>query len=146
MNAAELSNNEAFNPGSDLWVIRNNPENKWWNELDFRSGFLLSQCLFHHKKTQPVQLEEILQQTELKKITFTEDPNFLLVGSSDHFLNKWILLWDQETEKVIDQIERISSQLKAPSVRFFSDSKELLSLIKARQKTSLTDITFIENT
>lgn len=146
MNVVEISEAEAFKAGSDLWIIKNEPNAKWWQELDFRSGFLLSQCLYHSKKTSSPKLNEILELTELAKFHFSEDEDMLLVGTSDHFLNKWVLIWNQEPAKVSAKLEQISASLKTNSLRFFSHSELIMGHMEARPKTSLTDITFIENT
>jgi hypothetical protein len=146
MNVVEISAAEAFNPGSDLWVVKNDFKNSWWNELDFRSGFLLSHCLVHTKKAFPAKITELLELTELKKYSFSEDQTNLLLGSSDHFLNKWILIWDNNPEKIVEKLEQMALQLKTNSVRFFSDSELLMGFMEARRKTSLTNITYIENT
>lgn len=146
MNAAEITTTQAFQAGSDLWVVKNDPQDTWWQEIDFRSGFLLSQCLHHHQKAPSVQLNEILELTEIKRLQIHEDENLLLVGSADHFHNKWILLWNQDAAKAVEKIQQISGQMKTTSVRFFSESKLFIKQLQSSPKTSLTDIAFIENT
>lgn len=146
MNVAELNSTEALKQGADLWVIKNDSESKWWQELDLRSGFLLSKCLFHHRRPMSVKVNEILEITEFPKSQFLDNSNNLLIGSSDHFANKWILLWQDDPIETEKNIYEISQTLKFKSVRLFSDSETLLKKIKARSKSSLDDITFIENT
>lgn len=146
MNVAELNATEALKPGADLWVIKNDSQSKWWQELDFRSGFLLSKCLFHHRRPMSTKVNEILEITEFPKSQFLNNSTHLLVGSSDHFANKWILLWQDDPNQTEDAIHEISQSLKFKSVRLFSDSEALLKKFKARSKSSLDDITFIENT
>lgn len=90
MNVAELNATEALNAGADLWIIKNDSQNKWWQELDFRSGFLLSECLYHNRRPMATKVNEILDITELPRAQFFKDSNNLLVGTSDHFANKWI--------------------------------------------------------
>ena len=146
MNVAELSEAQAFSEGADLWIIKNEPQNKWWQEIDFRSGFLLSHCLYHHKKPVATKVNEILEVTGFPRSHFIQDTDLLLIGSSDHFLNKWILVWDKETSSVNDMLLQISKSLNFKSVRFFSDSDSLLKSLKSGPKTSLADISFIKNT
>lgn len=146
MNVVEIAEDDAFNPGSDLWVVKNDPQNKWWQELDFKSGFLLSNCLYHSKKAPAPQLLEILEMTEMKSLKYVVDEDFLLIGTSDHFLNKWILIWNKNATEVSAKLEKITPGLKTESIRFFSDSEAIMKSVKARPKTSLTDITFIKNT
>ena len=146
MNVVEILETEAFNQGSDLWVVKNDTNNKWWQELDFKSGFLLSQCIERNKKSTPQKLTEILELTDIKKLHFSEDPDFLLVGSSAHFLNKWILIWNSAPEKVSQKIIEILAAQKTNTVRFFSDAETIMSFIEARPKASVFDISYIENT
>ena len=146
MNVAEIPESQAFNEGAELWVIKNDPADKWWQEIDYRSGFLLSHCLYHHKKPVSTKVNELLEITEFPRSQFIQDTDLLLVGSSDHFLNKWILLWDKKTSTVGEMLAEISKNLNFKSARFFSDSEALLKSVKSGPKTSLTDITFIKNT
>jgi len=146
MNVAELNSTEALKAGADLWILKNDSQNKWWQELDFRSGFLLSKCLFHHRRPVSTKVTEILDITEFPRAQFFNDDNHLLVGSSDHFANKWILIWQDDPTEVEETVHEISKTLKFKSVRLFSDSEALLKKLKARSKSSLDDITFIENT
>lgn len=146
MNVAELNTTEALKAGSDLWVVKNDSQSKWWQELDFKSGFLLSQCLYHHRRPTSTKVNEILDLTNLPRFQFLTEDSSLLVGSSDHFANKWILLWENDATETEQTIHKISQTLKFKSVRLFSDSDALLNKLKARSKSSLDDITFIENT
>lgn len=146
MNVAELNSTEALKPGADLWVLKNDSQNKWWQELDFRSGFLLSRTLFHSPRPMATKVIEILDITELPRTQFFAEANSLLVGSSDHFANKWILLWQNDPAEADQAITQISQTLQVKSIRLFSDSDAVLQKLKARSKSSLNDITFIENT
>ncbi len=146
MNVAELNSTEALKPGADLWVLKNDSQSKWWQELDFRSGFLLSKCLSHHRKPLSTKVNELLEITEFPKSQFLNNSSQLLIGTSDHFANKWILLWQDDVGETEITIHEIAQSLKFKNIRLFSDSESLVKKIKARSKSSLDDITFIENT
>ncbi len=146
MNAAEISEAEAFGAGSELWIIKNDSTSKWWQEIDFRSGFLLSHCLYHHRKPVSSKVNEIMELTEFPRSQFSPDTNSLLIGTADHFLNKWILIWDHKTSDVNEMLDQILVSLKIKSIRFFSDAEPIVKRLKSSPKTSLTDITFIKNT
>lgn len=146
MNVVEISKNDAFKAGSEIWVIQNDSLNSWWQELDFRSGFLLSKCLYRNKLQTSSKIIEILEQTQLNRIEFNEDENFLLIGTQDHFLNKWIFLWNQNNNQLIDKLEEIAFSQKVKSIRFFSNSENILHQMETRPKTRFIDITFVENT
>ncbi len=158
MNPNKISEAQAFLSGADLWVIKNDFNLKWWNDLDFRSGFLLSRCLFHNKIPIPSQITQLITETELPLFQLSPLSQCLVVGSSAHFLNKWILLWTESPEEVVAQIDQMIPALKIDSIRFFSDSDYLIKILtarlaisknmssEARPKVSLSHIEFIENT
>ena len=93
MNPNKISEAQAFSSGADLWVIKNDFNLKWWNDIDFRSGFLLSRCLFHNKIPIPSQITQLIAETELPLFQLLPLSQCLVVGSSAHFLNKWIDLF-----------------------------------------------------
>ena len=147
MTAAKLTIEEALNPGAELWVIRNDPALDWWTKLDFNSAYLLSENYFRPKKQVPLQLLNILEATRFDTFSQSSLQNYVLLGSEDHFFNKWILVWSQLNEKeLVDSIVDLSSKLKFSSVRFFSDSKSLVKDLSSRPLASSLNISFIENT
>jgi hypothetical protein len=146
MNVAELTDAEAFDKGADLWIVKNDPQSKWWQELDLRSGFLLSRCLSHHRKPMGSKVNQILEITEFPRPTSIGESENLLIGTADHFLNKWILLWQNDPNIVDNSIEEMTKTMNFKSVRLFSDAETFLKKWKARPKSSLDDITFIKNT
>ena len=54
----------------------------------------------------------LITETQLKVYAFAEDQNILLLGSSDHFQNKWILLWKNDPAAVVEKLARMQSDLK----------------------------------
>ena len=136
---------EAFAPGADLWVIQNKPESKWWQEIDYRSRFLLSRNYFHSKKEIPSELADIIKATSMQEPQKIDPKNYVLIGSSDHFLNKWILIWnDLSPLELCKAVESLSKDLKFDSVRFFSHVDELKKVVKTRPTTSSLTISYIE--
>ena len=145
MNVSNISAEEAFNSGSELWIIENDFKNYWWNEVDFRSGFLLSSCLYHHKKPVSSQMSQLLSETEMKSYSFNEDANTLLLGSSQHFLNKWILLWQNSPESVAQKVQQMIPSLKVKNIRVFSQDKSLKQLLETRLTASFDQISYVED-
>jgi hypothetical protein len=136
---------EALSAGAELWVIQNKPESSWWQELDYRSRYLLSQSYFHSKKQISKELLEILKATNLQEIKKNEPKNFILIGSSDHFLNKWILVWnDMSPTEVCTIVESLAQDLNFSSARFFSDSDQIKQVFQARPTASSLTISYIE--
>lgn len=145
MSADNISEASAFSEGASLWIIKNDPSLIWWKKIDLNSGYLLSQSLAKQKKQTVTQLQNIITATNLKLSKNNQAQNHLLLGSEDHFLNRWILLWnDLDESELIDLIERVVTQLQVQSIRFFSDSK-IISKIKSRPSTSSISISYIEN-
>ncbi|MBC7420205.1 MAG: hypothetical protein H7328_05705 [Bdellovibrio sp.] len=142
--SVKLDADEAFNAGAELWIVEDNDKDKWWNEIDFRSGFLLSACLYHNKKPVASQMNYLITETQLKVYAFAEDQNILLLGSSDHFQNKWILLWKNDPAAVVEKLARMQSDLKIKNVRLFSPNQSLQQQIEARLSASLDQISYVE--
>ncbi|MEQ1722568.1 MAG: hypothetical protein ABL930_05290 [Pseudobdellovibrio sp.] len=146
MSALSLSESDAFSEGAKLWIIKNDPKLGWWKRLDVHSKYLLSENYFKKEKSTASELQTIINATNLKMSPSSITQDNLLVGSEDHFLNKWILLWDELSEvELIDLISKTSAQLKTDSIRLFSNS-EILAGLQTRPTTSSLNITYIENT
>ena len=145
MSADNISEASAFSGGASLWIIKNDPSLIWWKKIDLNSKYLLSQSLTKQKKQTIAQLQNIITATNLKLSKNNQVQNHLLLGSEDHFLNRWILLWnDLDESELIDLIERTVTQLQAPSIRFFSDSK-VIPKVNSRLSASSITISYIEN-
>ncbi len=143
MNADKLTAETAFDAGADLWVL-SEAQNGWWQNIDFRTGFLLSHCLLFQKKEPASRLEAILTETQIKRINFSSDAKSLLLGTENHFFNKWILIVPDEMELAINEINMACDMLKVHSIRLFSPSEDLLKKLSARLSASLNRISFVE--
>ncbi len=143
MNADKLTAETAFDAGADLWVL-SEAQNGWWQNIDFRTGFLLSHCLLFQKKEPSSRLEAILTETQIKRINFSSDAKSLLLGTENHFFNKWILIVPDEMELAINEISTACDMLKVHSIRLFSPSEDLLKKLSARLSASLNRISFVE--
>ena len=146
MSALSLSEADAFSEGAKLWIIKNDPKLGWWKKLDLHSKYLLSENFLKKEKSTVLELKTIINATNLKMSPSTMTQNHLLVGTEDHFLNKWILIWDKlSPNELIQLISKTSVQLKTDSIRLFSNS-EIIAGLQARPTTSSLNITYIENT
>lgn len=146
MSALKLPESQAFYAGAQLWVIKNDPTLFWWKKLDQHSQYLLSQNLLKPKKETPVQIQNILNATDLDLFKNDYTRNSLLLGTEDHFHNKWLLLWENFSDaQLLRLIEMISTQLRAESVRLFSHT-QVIDALMARPTASSISISYIENT
>ena len=146
MSALSLSEADAFSEGAKLWIIKNDPKLGWWKKLDLHSKYLLSENFLKKEKSTVLELKTIINATNLKMSPSSMTQNHLLVGTEDHFLNKWILIWDKlSPNELIELVSKTSVQLKTDSIRLFSNS-EIIAGLQARPTTSSLNITYIENT
>ncbi len=143
MNADKVTAESAFSAGSELWILPM-AQNNLWQQIDFQSGFLLSQCLLHQKKEASLNLSSILKETEIIKVNYSSSKKSLLVGTENHFFNKWVLLVPTEDEVALKEIVEVCDSLKIHSLRFFSASESLIQKVLARPLTSLNRISFVE--
>lgn len=145
MNANNIFESNAFCDGASLWIIKNDPALFWWKKLDLHSKYLLSESLLKKNRLPAQELQSILEATNLKLAKMKYSQDLLLLGTEDHFLNKWVLLWDNlDPKDLIDLIESTSLQLRATSIRLFSDVK-ILPDLKTRLSASSITISYIEN-
>lgn len=145
MGVSNIFESNAFCEGASLWIIKNDPTLFWWKKMDLHAKYLLSESLLKNNRPPVAELQNILDATNLKlsKLKYSRDA--LLLGTEDHFLNKWVLLWDNlADDQLINLIETTSVQLRAPSIRLFSDAK-ILPQLKSRLSTSSVTISYIEN-
>lgn len=140
----QLTADQAFSAGAELWILEDNFNDHWWNQIDFRSGFLLSACLYHNKKPLPNQINYLVSETQMKKYSFTEDPNILLLGTADHFHNRWILLWKNNPEAVIQKLTEIKRDLKVRNIRLFSANASFSEQVSARLSASFDQISYVD--
>ena len=145
MNASKIPASQALNAGADLWVIKNDPGLQWWAKLDFHSHFLLSQVNLKPEISTPLALQNILKATSFSTQSSVHIQNHVLLGSEDHFLNKWILTWSGSEEELADVICDAVTHLKVSSVRIFSHSRSVVEKLEARPTARSLTIGYIEN-
>ena len=141
-----LAEPDAFKAGSDLWVIENNPQLKFWQQLDFATRHLLTDNLLHKKSETPDTLQQILEATHLKTNLDLQLKSFVLIGTANHLQNKWLLIYGtQSAESVAAEISKLSETLHFSSVRLFSDVSNMVRALAARPTSGSLTISFIEN-
>jgi hypothetical protein len=147
MNVLKITEQDAFNEGADLWIISNDPKLPWWEKLDFHSRQLLTKTYLHEKTNPPSELIDIVKATSLNQPEKIKLKNYVLLGTADHFLNKWILVYTQmPAAELADTLDDLTKKLNFTSLRFFSDSQKCIDAIKARPTASSLSISYIENT
>ena len=143
MTADKILPEAAFEAGAELWVITSE-QNKWWQQIDFRTGFLLSQCLLFQKTEASTNIDTILKETQISNSTFFTAKKSILVGTESHFFNKWLLITPKDEKLALKEIVEVCDSLKVHSLRFFNSSQQLIAAVTARPSASLNRISFVE--
>ncbi len=147
LNTLSLKPEQALDVGSDLWVIENNVNSIWWQKLDFYTQFLLTKTQLHKKTECAPELLRIIEATNLPVKQQNYSDQFILIGTENHFLNKWVLLYQNvEPASLVHEIIKLSDSLKFSSLRIFTDIQVLIDNLATRPTASSLNISFIENT
>lgn len=89
-------------------------------------------------------MHSIVQKTETAPFDFTTPTKHLLLGTTNHFFNKWVLVLDSDIDTALPDIQKISQQLKANGIRFFAISRNDIIETTTRLTASLPEISFVE--
>lgn len=143
MTADKVLPEAAFDAGAELWVITSE-QTKWWQQIDFRTGFLLSKCLLFQKTEASTKINTILKETQLPNKTFLTARKSILIGTQSHFFNKWVLVTPNDEKLALTEISEVCESLKVHSVRFFCSSQQLIAGLIARPSASLNRISFVD--
>lgn len=143
MNVRSLPATDALSSGAEMWIIENRSELNWWQELDLRSCFLLTQATQVREKVTAPELQNILQATGLSSLSSPlKSASSLLLGTEKFFFNRWILLLQSDPDA--ESIIAVARNLRAKNLRFFSH-REVAAEISTRPMASSLNISFIEN-
>jgi len=75
-----------------IWVLVDNPESYWWKEIDFHSGFLLSEIRNHKKQSRPAELQQIVDLTKWPAKESQHNYHHTIISCKNHFNADWIFL------------------------------------------------------
>lgn len=111
-------------------VLLNNDKSFWYQELDFKTAFLLSKSRSFKKSPPKPELTQIIAATRLPEMQFIDDRHHhgaLFIGAKQHIHSDWILLYDSQILPTIEVIEQLKKNLKSlniESLKIFADSPE----------------------
>lgn len=117
-----LSNNQAFNPGADLWVIPDFNNSKIASQLDWYNNFLMGKTLRKNPFVISSEVTQILQETELPRQEITvNDHDHLMISTNQQFPNRWtVMVWyEQDSTSWCKKIYELYLHLKKPTLRIF---------------------------
>lgn len=114
----------------DCVVLLNNEKSFWYQELDFKTAFLLSKSRSFKKTPPKPELTQIIAATHLPEMHFVNDRHHhgaLFIGAKQHINSDWILLFDSQilpTKDVIEEIKKNMKSLKIETIKILADSPE----------------------
>jgi hypothetical protein len=139
-----MNNSTYLSSGCDLWVLINDSQSYWWNEINFHSSFLLSTLKKHESTsfTRSVsnETDAILLKTEFPKLDFKSKSKLTFIASQNHFSNRWICLMENISEVHSDEFINNVKNLKCKNIRFFFETD-----LPAGLKTSFPNAEFISD-
>lgn len=111
-----------FTTSAEMWVLYNNPSQRWWQWLDFYSGFLLTRSSTYQKLPRYNQLQKVLAETEypFHEYTQAQSHHGLLLGTNNILNTKWIYLVNENEKTDLFHLEKTILELKIKSIRVFS--------------------------
>lgn len=122
-----LSKSQAFNPGSQLWVLPLDAESNWISELDWHLNFMISSFFHRSQNKRPAELIEICEGCEFEskdtRKPLTDLSNPLLLSTSQFLPAKWVLLVPKEGFSTLENhFKKTWEKLGKPNTRFFLNS------------------------
>lgn len=114
-----------------LWVLVEDPQNPWWQKLNFNSGFLLSEIHRYSKTKTPMELSQLVHDIGFPMRPHPEKKPWTLVGCKNHFDADWLFLIHDPKEFKSQDLEQIVEQLQIKNLRCFAPFEPAASL-KAR--------------
>lgn len=115
-------------------ILINNEKSFWYQELDFKTAFLLSKTRSFKKSAQRPELTQIIAATKLPEIKTNEHAvndhhrhESLFIGAKQHIHTDWILLYDAHiapTPAVIEDLKKNMKSLNIESLKILADTSE----------------------
>ena len=103
-------------------ILANNEKSVWYQELDFRTGFLLSKSRSFKKSAQRPELTQIIAATKVPEYNYHIDPihhTHLFIGTQQHLNSDWVVLLNGErpNTEVTDDLKKNFKNLKIDSIK-----------------------------
>lgn len=123
-----LSKTQAFNSGSQLWVLPLDPKSSWMSELDWHLNFMISNFFYRTHTPRPENLIEICNGCDFeskdnrKPLSDLNMP--LLLSSAQYLPAQWVLLLPEEMFSSLEiDFKKTWEKLGKPNTRFFLNPK-----------------------
>lgn len=126
MSLSVLSQASALNPGAELWILPDLEQSQWTARIDWYLNFQISKALRHQKAETPEFIQEVQAATELSPIEILNTGSNLMIASSNHLPNKWVVVlpWNDNLEAWAKEIAKVWHSLQKPGLRVFFPPKQ----------------------
>lgn len=117
-----LNQANAFQSGSELWVVFNDSESKWPGLIDWYNNLQFYKLQSHTTPKRSEKLEEINLLTEMNLPTFPPNPNATSLISANRKLPcRWVANLNTNTDPhhSINSLVELLTSLKCQTVRVF---------------------------
>ncbi len=115
-------------------ILVNNEKSFWYQELDFKTAFLLSKSRSFKKTAQRPELTQIIAATKLPEVQINSHVTnevhrheSLYIGAKQHIDSDWILLYDAHiapSPQVIESLKKNMKSLNIESLKILADTPE----------------------
>lgn len=126
MSLSVLSQASALNPGAELWILPALEQSQWTARIDWYLNFQISKALRHQKAQTPDFIQEVQEATELPPVDLSYVDSNLMIASSHHLPNKWVVVlpWNDNLESWSEEVAKVWNSLQKPSLRIFFPPKQ----------------------
>ena len=141
-----LNRAQAFQPGCDLWVVPNEPENAVLQKMDWYLNFQLTRAHAHHTAELPQQIRFIMTENQMPE--FHEKPLNtapLMIAASRGLPTKRVVeisqpqSQSQSAQEWSDNVYKVWLDLDRPTMRIFLPQLINLNELKEHWKGSPHD-------
>ena len=122
MTPERLVQNQALNPGDDLWILPDKNSSGWSQKMDWYLNFQVTKARAHAPQKLSSQLQAIVQEEELglKEVVIdSEAPLFVASAKNLPNQNTIEVIFHGQEEEWLRQIEQIWIRLQKPKTRIF---------------------------
>lgn len=129
-------------------ILSNSDKGLWYQDLDFKTGFLLSKSRRYRRSPLRPEVQQIVDATGLPLNPIelsTTQKGVLYLGTIQHIHSEWVALVDTSAidPKILTQQLQ---ELKIQKVKFLSDGtipNEIETKILTSLKSSFSDVEFV---
>lgn len=148
MAVSVLSQASALNPGSDLWIVPDLEKSQWTARLDWYLNFQVCKSARHQTQKLPGFINEVLDETEISKISVQSNSTAPLMIPSEKLLpNKWVVIlpWQGDLNTWTAKALEIWRSLKQPSIRVFLPPGQSTGNLQSvfQSENGLSDLTLV---